>query len=231
MGNLSAIKAEYSIVYMPMDGQYNVSGIRVTRSLSLVTGSNDYVTMGDGTNVASMPGQRSPRGLTFNGSQYATLDWAAGGALDTTTQTVLALVQPTVPVADGRIYEVGIAGQRYSLYYDLSAGNIVWEKDDTIDQSIPSAWGGAQWGQPFVVAASISPTQMRLMIDDRVVGTITGDVRLASFNAASKAYFGQDVAAGNRYKGAMYGAAIYDWELSEAQVREWGRRAKQMRNV
>jgi len=216
--------------YAEFDDFSAIEHPQVTRSLSLVPGALNYARLGDGHTASTMPGQRSGRGLTFNGSQYAGLDWAAGGPLDTQTFTVLSLVQPTTPSADGRIYEVGIAGKRYSLYYDLSAGTLVWEKDDTTGVTITSGYGGSEFGQPFVVAASISSTGMRLMVNDRVMGSVAGDVRLASFDAASKAFFGQDIVGGNRYKGTIFQSAVYGFELNPAQVREWGRRARQMRN-
>lgn len=204
---------------------------RVTRSLSLGDALN-YARLGDGHVLTTMPTQLpGGRGMSFDGGDWVDLDWAAGGALDTQTFTVCALVNPTTPAADGRIYEIGIAGQRYSLYYDLGAGTIVWQKDDTVDQTITSGYGGTEFGQPFVVAASISPLGMKLQINDRVMGEIAGDVRLASFDAASKAYFGQDAAGGNLFKGDMLSAAVSPFQLSTAQVMEWGRRARQAGRV
>jgi hypothetical protein len=177
-----------------------------------------------------LPTQRNGRGFNFNGAQYINLNWSAGSLLDTQTFTMVALVQPTAPTADGRIYEIGIAGQRYSLFYDLSESTLIWHKDDVADVTITSGYGAA-YGQPFVVAASISADRMRLMVDDRVMGEQVGDLRLASFNAATKAYFGQDIAGGNRYKGSMIQSAVYPVELTQLQIREIGRRMRQMRNV
>lgn len=199
----------------------------VTRSLSR---AQNYARLGDGHTAATMPTLLPRRGYSFDGGDYINLDWAAGGALDTQTFTVCSLVAPTIPVADGRIYEIGIAGARYSLFYDLSEGDLVWQKDDTVDQTITSGYGYPD-GSAHVVCASISSTAMNLYVDDRLVGSLAGDLRLASFNAASKAYFGQDVAGGNRMKGKMFGGAVYPFELTLAQVREWGRRARQMRNL
>jgi hypothetical protein len=204
---------------------------QVCRSLSKQPGALNYARMGDGHTAASMPTQRSGgRGLQFDGGDYVDLDWAAGSALDTQTFSVCALVQPTVPAADGRIYEIGIAGQRYSLYYDLSAGNIVWEKDDTVDQTIASGYGYPD-GSAISVVATMSNLGMKLYINDRLAGSIAGDVRLASFDAATQAFFGQDVAGGNRYGGDMTVSGVYPFELSHTQAREFGRRARQLRNV
>jgi len=230
MFDLNKLDPQYALVHLPLDGQYVEAGERRTRSLSRQAGALDYARMGDGHTSTTFPTQLPGRGLRFDGGDYVDLDWAAGGVLDTQTFTVCALVQPSTPAADGRIYEVGIAGQRYSLYYDLSAGQVVWHKDDTVPQTITSGYGSA-YGQPFAVSASISSLGMKLHVEDRLMGSVAGDVRLSGFDAASIARIGADVAGGNFYQGDILTAAVYPFELSEVQVREWSRRAKQMRNV
>ena len=40
-----------------------------------------------------------------------------------------------------------------------------------------------------------------------------------------------DSAGGNRFKGDILTAAVYPFELSDFQVREWGRRSRQLRTV
>lgn len=204
---------------------------QATRSLSKVPGAKNYSVLGDGKTETTFPTQRSDgRGMTFDTGDWIDLDWAAGGVLDTQTFTVCALLEPTIPAADGRIYEVGIAGQRYSLFYDLSEGTIVWQKDDTVDQTITSGYGYPD-GQVVSVAATISQLGMELFVNDKSVGSISGDVRLSSFDASSKAFFGQDVAAGNRYAGNMIQAAVHPFAFNPTQVREWSRRARQARNI
>lgn len=221
---------QFASVFLPMDGQYIEGGERRIRSLSRRTGALNYAICGDGSTSTTFPTQLPGRGLRFDGGDYVDLDWAVGGVLDTQTFTVAALVQPSQPAADGRIYEIGIAGQRYSLYYDLSTSEVVWWKDDTVPQTITSGYGAA-YGQPFVVVASSSVNGMKLWVDDRLMGSIGGDVRLPSFDAASVARFGVDVAGGNFFQGDILGAAVYPFELSSFQAREVGRRLRQMRTI
>lgn len=203
----------------------------VCRSLSKLVGANNYARMGDGHDSNRFPVQLSARGLRFDGSNdYVALDWAAGEALDTHTFTVCAMVGPQVPVTDGRIYEIGVTGQRYSLYYDISEGKLLWQKDDTVDVTVDSGYGYPD-GQEHVVIASISSLGMKLWVDGRNVGSVAGDVRLSSYDAATKVRFGRDVNLTNPFLGDMYGTAVYPFEFNAFQVQEWTRMIRQMRNV
>lgn len=219
---------QYSTIFMPLAYQTDVSGTFQTPTLSRQPDAPAYVTVGDGSTEATFPEQLQRRGNLFDGANYLDLNWASGGVLDTQTFTVCTLVKPQRPAADGRIFEIGIVGQRYSLYYDLSADEIVWWKDDTVDQSLTSGFG-TSYGQMFAVCASVSSSAMKLWVNGRLMDFLLGDYRLASFDGSSEAYFGQDVAGGNRFKGRLYTAAIYPFELTATQVREWERRIRQLR--
>lgn len=228
--DFNKLDPQYSTIFLPLDEQKYYDSVWSTRSLSRQPNAPSTVIVGDGSSSATWPEQLWKRGMLFDGSQYLDLDWASGGVLDTQTFTVCALVQAERPAADGRIFEIGIAGQRYSLYYDLSGDQVVWEKDDTVNQTLTSS-RGAQYGQLFSVVASVSSLAMKLYVNGELIDSISGDYRLASFDASSKAYFAQDVAGGNRFKGRIYVAAVYPFELNAPQVREWGRRADQLRHA
>jgi hypothetical protein len=222
------LDAKYSLVYLPLDGQYNnASGDRVIRSIGDIT----EVTCGDGTTSSTFPTQLLTRGLSFDGGDYLTLDWVENGYLDTQTFSLVIYAKPDYTISsDETLYDIGIAGQKYSLFFDQSEEKTTFLKDDTIDQTLTTSKGYPD-GQHHIYAITNSIYGMKLYIDGDEEDSVAGDVRLSSFDSSSVCYIGQNVSGSNRYNGNIYQAVLYPFELSAPQVKEIGRRMKIMRNI
>ena len=218
---------EYSLVFLPCDGQYNNdSDDRVVRSLGFIS----EAVCGDGTTSTTFPTSLPTRGLSFDGGDYLTLDWSSSGYLDTQTFTLLIDAKPSKITADSTLYEIGIAGQRYSLYFDYSEEKTTFWKDDTTDQTLTTSKGYPD-GQHHIYAISNSINGMKLYVDGILEGSISGDVGLSVFDSSSLCYIGQNVAGSNKYTGNIYQAAIFPFSLNITQIKEIGIRMKQIRNI
>jgi len=212
------------------DANYIYEHPSVIRSLSKQSNALNYARFGDGHSTSVQPTQLPTRGLSFDGGDYLTFDWSSNGYLDTQTFTVLIYARPNTITSDSTLYEIGIAGQRYSLYFDYSETSTKFWKDDTTDQTASTTKGFPD-GQHHIYAITNSFNGMKLYIDGEEEAYVNGDVRLSNFDSSSVCYVGQDVSGSNNYNGNIYGFAIYPFELSRPQIREWGRRAKQMRDI
>jgi hypothetical protein len=185
--------------------------------------------MGDGHTSSGFPTQLAGgRGVYFDTADWIDLDWTAGGALDTTSLTFLAHCRPTYLGSDRRLFTIGITGQAYDLFFDAVDG-LTFKVDDVVDTELNT--GVLADERDMVAAVAIDSSGASVFVDGKRLASFSGDIRIPSMDVSSEAFIGQTLTASNRYLGDVYSSAIYPGALSQAQVREWGRRARQLRNI
>jgi hypothetical protein len=205
---------------------------QVCRSLAKQVGVLNYARMGDGHTASSMPTQKTGgRGVFFDTSTWVDLDWAVGGALDRTDLTVLTYGRAVPTGANRRLFQMGDGSDGFDLFFDAGTEELTLNVENSVsgDTSLALSEGYAD-NTDKVIGFASDASGTSLYVEDKVI-SVAGDVRPAALDAASVAYIGQTTAGANRLWGDMYSFAIYPGALSATQIREWGRRARQMRNV
>jgi len=207
---------------------------RVTRSIAGLSNALDYASMGDGHTASTFPTQLPIRGLRFDGlSNYVSVPWSVGSALDTTSFTFLLYGRPkTPPNSAVRLYEIGTTNARYVFYWLLSDKTLRFLIDGASDLELVSSVGFPD-GACHVYAVTIDSTGCNVYVDDAVQVSFGGDVRLPALSPSTLAAIGAfpQTPGSTNYYGDIYTSAIYPFALSAAQIREWGRRARQLRTI
>jgi len=246
----AAVTSRFSLYYSGVSGSYSRHDDidvrehpQVTRSLSKQPGALNYARLGDGHTASTIPGQRSGgRGLIFSAPyRRIDLDWTSGGPLDVPNFTFLAcgnvLPSAIAGTSQPRLYEVGgIAGglKWYTFYWDVSTLELVFRVYNVVSVLELRSKIAYPDGSDHVYAASIDSLGVKMYMDGTLLASVAGDRRLPFLPTDSNAYIGNytgGAGAGTCFTGTMYQAAIYPFALSETQVREWGRRARQARNI
>jgi hypothetical protein len=190
------------------------------------------IQMGDGITSTTMPTLITARGMSFDGGDWLNLLFESGSWIDARTLSLCFLIKVDDTGSDQRIYDMGDASYGYSLYYDTSGSVVAFERRDATagDLTLTSSVGFAD-ARPHVLIATVGVGGMKLFANTEVQDSFAGDARVTSFPAASEAFIGQSIAAAERLTGDILLAAGYPFEMNTAQMLEWARMARQIRNI